>query len=166
MPPHPDAPAMRRAPGSPTSSAMGKGLGRECPVATLDGQEASEHILGLVIHPPFPVHWARCSRTWLTCPPAAVLRVGQGRRAECWARRGQDETWSLMPPTWPLQQRACAQVGKEAGKQAGSAPRRLCSTLGSPLPGAGREADRIITAAIWAHGLIPLPFAFCIMDRL
>lgn len=56
-------------------------------------------------------------------------------------------------------------AGMEAGKQAGSSPRQLCSTLGSPLPGAG-EADRIITAAIWAHGLIPLPFAFCIMDRL
>lgn len=28
------------------------------------------------------------------------------------------------------------------------------------------EADRIITAPIWAHWLVPLPFAFCIMDRL
>lgn len=50
---------------------------------------------GLVIHPPFPL----CSGMWFTCPPATVLRVGQGRRAECWARRGQDKTRSLMPAT-------------------------------------------------------------------
>lgn len=61
-----------------------------------------------------------------------------------------------------------AGAGKEASRQ--HAPRQLRSTLAAlslgSEPELGTEADRIITAAIWAHRLVPLPFAFCIMDRL
>lgn len=57
-----------------------------------------------------------------------------------------------------------AGAGKEAGRQ--RMARQLRSTLPALSPEPGVEADRIITAAIWAHRLVPLPFAFCIMDRL
>lgn len=155
MPAHPDSPGMHGALGNPASSAMGKELGVGVSCTPSDGWEAGGHILGLVIHPPFPLH-----RPHLTHPPAAVLRVEQSRRAECWAWRGQDDTEPDATNVAPAAESTCP--GREGGRQRSEV---LCSTLGSPLPGAG-EADRIITAAIWAHGLIPLPFAFCIMDRL
>ena len=66
-----------------------------------------------------------------------------------------------MPPTQHPRERACARAG---GSRQGS--RQLGSTMAALSPELGAEADRIITVAIWAHQLVPLPFAFCIMDRL
>lgn len=57
-----------------------------------------------------------------------------------------------------------AAAGKEAGRQ--HPLRQLRSTLAALSLEPGAEADRIITVAIWAYQLVPLPFAFCIMDRL
>lgn len=91
----------------------------------------------------------------------------QGRRAACQARRGQDETLSMMPLIWHPREPARAQAGRSRqGSRQAACTEAVRQYPGCPLPGAGAEADRIITAAIWAHRLVPLPFAFCIMDRL
>lgn len=152
--PYPDTPETHGAPSSPISSAMGTGLGKGCPAAPLGSWEAGGHILAL-------------SKALLACALAPAVGTEQGRRAACWARRGQDETLSMMPLIWHPQEPARAQAGRSRqGSRQAVCAEAAQQHPGCPLPGVGAEADRIITAAIWAHRLVPLPFAFCIMDRL